>query len=111
MWASLSTNTMRDSNLKTFTDSFKKVKSFGFVPSGNIRSADRRTQTANILFKALMSVANDDTQTLAKCYVGGEDTAPQYVKINSDTDFKKIAEASTKHDFEFTIIEIKKEQL
>ena len=61
-----------------------------------------------------MSVANDDTQTLAKCYVGcrpGEDTAPQYVKINSDTDFKKIAEASTKHDFEFTIIEIKKEQL
>ena len=96
---------MRDSNLKTFTDS---------IPSGNIRSADRRTQTANILFKALMSVANDDTQTLAKCYVGcrpGEDTAPQYVKINSDTDFKKIAEASTKHDFEFTIIEIKKEQL
>jgi len=105
---------MRNSNLKTFTDSFKKVKSFGFVPSGNIRSADRRTQTANILFKALMSVANDDTQTIAKCYVGcrpGEDTAPQYVKINSDTDFKKIAEASTKHDFEFTIIEIKKEQL
>ena len=105
---------MRDSNLKTFTDNFKKVKSFGFVPSGNLRSADRRTQTANILFKALMSVANDDTQTLAKCYVGcrpGEDTAPQYVKINSDKDFKKIAEASTKHDFEFTITEIKKEQL
>ena len=89
------------------TGHLEKIKGLGFVPSGNIkRGQDSKT---NALFKALLSVHNGATQTVAEIFFA--DGKPKIsLRINGMEDLETLAKLSIEQEFEYAIREEKNDE-
>jgi hypothetical protein len=91
-------------DVEKLTEHLKEIKGLGFVPSGNIkRGQDSKT---NALFRALLSVHNDTTQTVAEIFF--VDGKPKIsLRINDAKDLETLAKLSIEQNFEYAIREEK----
>ena len=89
-------------DIERLTRHLKKIKGLGFVPSGNIkRGQDSKT---NALFKALLSVHNGATQTVAEIFF--KDGKPKIsLRINGMEDLETLAKLSIEQNFEYALRE------
>ena len=91
-------------DIEKLTGHLKEIKGLGFVPSGNIkRGQDSKT---NALFKALLSVHNGATQTVAEIFFA--DRKPKISRrINDAEELETLAKLSIEQNFEYAIREEK----
>ena len=91
-------------DIEKLTGHLKKIKGLGFVPSGNIkRGQDSKT---NALFKALLSVHNGATQTVAEIFFK-DGTSKTSLRINDAEELETLARLSIEQEFEYAIHEEK----
>ena len=90
------------------TGHIEKIRGLGFVPSGNIRRGqDSKT---NALFRALLSVHNGATQTVAEIFF--KDGKPKIsLRINGMEDLETLAKLSIEQEFEYAIREEKADEI
>jgi len=95
-------------DIEKLTEHLKEIKGLGFVPSGNIkRGQDSKT---NALFKALLSVHNGATQTVAEIFF--KDGKPKIsLRINGMEDLETLAKLSIEQEFEYAIREEKADEI
>ena len=95
-------------DIEKLTGHLKEIKGLGFVPSGNIkRGQDSKT---NALFKALLSVHNDATQTVAEIFFA--DRKPKIsLRINDAEELETLAKLSIEQNFEYAIHEEKADEI
>ena len=94
-------------DVEKLTEHLKEIKGLGFVPSGNIkRGQDSKT---NALFRALLSVHNNATQTVAEIFF--VDGKPKIsLRINDAKDLETLAKLSIEQNFEYAIREEKNDE-
>ena len=93
-------------DIEKLTEHLKEIKGLGFVPSGNIkRGQDSKT---NALFKALLSVHNKATQTVAEIFFK-DGTTKMSLRINDGEELETLARLSIEQNFEYAIREEKTE--
>ena len=89
-------------DIEKLTEHLKKIKGLGFVPSGNIkRGQDSKT---NALFKALLSVHNGATQTVAEIFFK-DGTTKMSLRIKDMEELETLAKLSIEQEFEYAIRE------
>ena len=90
--------------IEKLTEHLKEIKGLGYVPSGNIkRGQDSKT---NALFRALLSVHNDATQTVAEIFFK-DGTTKMSLRIKDMEELEVLAKLSIEQEFEYAIHEEK----
>ena len=88
-------------------EDIEKIKGLGFVPSGNIkRGQDSKT---NALFRALLSVHNKATQTVAEIFFK-DGTTKMSLRIKDAEELETLAKLSIEQEFEYAIHEEKNDE-